>query len=228
MSKKSMVVVSIVALIAVVLIAVTLATFRKTSSPNTITTSSTKASATATGTTGTSTAQASTTSSTSGLTSPGSISGSPNKSAGTQANLDSGPLKPMPRLPDPGIPAETLTSPANSGQTLAPLLEAPASTIYALKLGEVFSRGQYTIVMRPYGLGPDSIWGSGLVIRVDSAKPVGSEPVNNKIVNANLLVTPDTTNGGTVTKGGTYAATITFRSDGSKLLPILSQVTLVK
>jgi len=134
----------------------------------------------------------------------------------------------MPRLPDPGIPAETLTSPANSGQTLAPLLEAPASTIYALKLGEVFSRGQYTIVMRPYGLGPDSIWGSGLVIRVDSAKPVGSEPVNNKIVNANLLVTPDTTNGGTVTKGGTYAATITFRSDGSKLLPILSQVTLVK
>ena len=82
--------------------------------------------------------------------------------------------------------------------------------------------------MRPYGLGPDSIWGSGLVIRVDSAKPVGSAPLNSKIVNANMLVIPNTTNGGTVTKGGTYKATLTFRSDGLKLLPILSQASLVK
>jgi hypothetical protein len=57
---------------------------------------------------------------------------------------------------------------------------------------------------------------------------VGKAPVNTKIPNANWLVIPNTTEGGTVTKGGTYKATLTFRSDGSKLLPILSQASQVK
>ena len=82
--------------------------------------------------------------------------------------------------------------------------------------------------MRPYGIGPSIVFGSRLAIRVDSAKPVGNAPANNQIVDANVLALVDTTNGGTVTKGGTYTATLIFRSDGTKLLPVLSKVAAAK
>jgi len=228
MSKKWMAVAGVVALVAVVLVAALLLTSCKASSRNTPGTGATSSTATSATTSGGTSAN-STVTLTQGQTTPGgSSTTSAGGTTGSKTNSEAGPLKPFPHLPDPGVPAEKLTSPAAPGQTLPPLTEAPSATMYALKLGELFSRAQYTIVMRPYGLGPDSIWGSGLVIRVDSATPVGKTPAYKKIVNANLLVIADTTNGGTVTKGGTYKATLTFRSDGSKLLPILSQATLTK
>jgi hypothetical protein len=70
--------------------------------------------------------------------------------------------------------------------------------------------------------------GSRLVIRVDSATPVNKAPADGKIANVNMLVLVDTTHAGTVTKGGTYTATLTFRDDGTKLLPILSDVSAAK
>jgi hypothetical protein len=129
-------------------------------------------------------------------------------------------------MPDPGVDAQNLTSPAAVGQTLPPLIAAPKPTLYALKTGQIFSRSTYDIVMRPYGRGPSSVWGSGLVIKVDSATPVGATHVYKKIIGANILVIVDTNDGGTVTKGGTYSAVLTWRSDGTKLLPILSKAKL--
>jgi hypothetical protein len=226
MSKKSMILAGVAALAIVAVAAALFVTSRKPSSPTGPTTG----------------APSTTTSSTAGATTSGTVEGqstsatstdsggasSQGTKGGTTTDPNAGPLKPFPHLPDPGIAAESRTAPAAPGETLPPLTEAPSKTVYALALGKVFSRGQYTIVMRPYGLGPDSMWGSGLVIRVDSAKPVGKAPANIGIANSDLLVIPNTTDGGTVTKGGTYKATLTFRSDGTKLLPILSKASLVK
>jgi hypothetical protein len=128
-------------------------------------------------------------------------------------------------MPDSTLPAVTLVSPLASGQDLAPLAEAPADTISGLKLDELPDGATYEIVMRPYGIGPDSLFGSRIAIRIDSATPLMGAPKYDTIVNANLLVVVDTDNGGTVEKGGTYTARLTFRSDGTKLLPILTKVT---
>lgn len=141
---------------------------------------------------------------------------------GAPANTPVSAIGPFPPLPDPGLPAKKVTSPVAKGETLTLLTEAPDSTISALKLGAIPDGSEYTIKMRPYGIGPSMVFGSRLAIRVDSATPVQKTPANNTIVNANLLVLVDTTHRGTVTVGGTYVALLTFRSDGTKLLPIMS------
>ena len=231
MSKKWMVIAGVLAL-AVVLIAAALFSMpRKTSSPSTPnagTTSSTTPSTTpSTGSTGTTPGQDTTSATTTSGTNPSQTTTSGTNSSGSKAD-SAGPLKPFPLLPDPHVPAQNRTSPAAPGQTLPPLTVAPSGTISGLKLGQLFSRAQYKIVMRPFGIGPSSVFGSRVVVRVDSATPVGKTPVYKKIVNANLLVLADTTNGGAVTKGGTYKATLTFRSDGTKLLPILTHAKVTK
>jgi hypothetical protein len=131
-------------------------------------------------------------------------------------------------MPDTHLAARKLTAPAPVGQALAPLSDAPGSTISALKLGAVADGATYAIRMRPYGIGPSSTLGSRLVIRVDAATPGNKTSTTNRITNANVLALVDTTHGGTVTKGGTYSATLTFRSDGTKMLPVLSRATLAK
>jgi hypothetical protein len=131
-------------------------------------------------------------------------------------------LRAFPPLPDPHLPAVDPSAPAATGETLAPLKTAPPSTTSALKLGTVPDGASYTVVLRPYGIGPSIALGSRLAVRVDSAKPLLGAPVNSQIVNSNVLVLVDTTHGGTITKGGTYTVRVTFRSDGTKLLPIMS------
>ena len=131
-------------------------------------------------------------------------------------------------MPDTGVPARTVTTPLPLGETLPPLTEAPDQTISGLKSGMIPEGSAYKITMRPYGIGPEIIFGSRVAIRVDSAEPLGSAPPNDQIVNANVLALVNTTDGGSVSKGGTYTATLIFRSDGTKLLPVLSKVAAAK
>lgn len=133
-------------------------------------------------------------------------------------------LKPFPSVPDPHLPARDATSPAPAGETLAPLTEAPAATISGLKLGTTPEGAKYRVTMSPLGLGPSIPLGSRLVLHVDSVAPLAGAPVIRPLADANVLALMDTTHGGAVTKGGTYTATLTFRTDGTKLLPILSGV----
>jgi hypothetical protein len=133
-------------------------------------------------------------------------------------------LQPFPAMPDPHLPAHKVTEPAPPGQVLAPLSDAPGQTISALKLGSMSDGSAYTIRMRPYGIGPSSNLGSRLVIRVDTAAAGIHAPTSTKIANTNVIALVDTRHGGTVTRGGTYSAVLTFRSDGKRLLPVLSEV----
>jgi|GEM_PF-3154708 len=149
--------------------------------------------------------------------------GKPSSNSKTPAASEK-PLTPFSRMDDPGLPAKALTSPERAGEPLAPITEAPDPTISALKIGILPEGATYQIVTRPYGIGPDSPFGTRLVLRVDSAKPLGGTPANKRIAPANLLVVVDTTRGGAMTKGGTYTAILSFRSDGSKLLPVIRGV----
>lgn len=152
--------------------------------------------------------------------------GTVSATGGVQVGSVTGDLRPFEPLPDPKIKAKPAKTPEPKGEKLAPLTSAPANTLSGLKLDMIPDGSRYTIVMRPYGIGPDMLLGSRLVIHVDSATPVGSAPVLSQIVDANVLALADTGNGGSVTRGGTYNATLTFRSDGSKMLPILSNAKL--
>ena len=232
MSKKWMAIAGVLVLGVALILAALLLTSHKTSSPNTPNsgTPSTATSSTTSSTTGTETTQGQNATSEpgTGTTHPSLTTTSGTSTSSPNTNLAAGPLKPFPPLPDPHLPAQSRTSPAASGQKLAPLTEAPKGTMSGLALSELFSSAQYSIVMRPYGIGPSSAFGSRLVIRVDSAKPLGVSPVYKRIVNANILVLANTKSGGTVTKGGTYKATLTFLSDGTKLLPILTGAKVTK
>jgi hypothetical protein len=197
-----------------------------TDSPGSTTTSGTTGSTTTTGSataTGTATKPGGSTSST--TTAPG---GNGSGTSAPDTNPALSPLRPYPRLPDPGLPARVMTSPAADGEKLAEVAEELESTISALKLGKVPDGSRYQITMRPYGIGPSIALGSRLVIRVSSASPMASAPELDRIGNANVLALADTTHGGDVTTGGTYTAYLTFRSDGSKLIPILSNAELAR
>jgi hypothetical protein len=148
----------------------------------------------------------------------------PRSSAGTaNSGTELGALTAFPRIPSSGLPARKVTDPAPAGQTLAPLADAPGRAISALKLGSLPNNTQYAIRMRPYGIGPSAALGSQLVILVETATPIGDAPADKRFAKANLLVLVDTSHGGTVTSGGAYTATLTFRSDGEWLLPVLSE-----
>lgn len=218
MSRKSMVITGAVALVLVAAV-VALALSSKDNSSSTNQNASNSASTTQTASTpGTGTASASRT-----ATRTTSATSSVDETAAA-----TGPNKPFPALPDPGIPARAPgSSTAPKGATLAPLTEAPKSTISGLKLGTVPEGSRYRITLRPYGIGPSMLWGSRLAIRIDSSIPMGA-PKLSVIVNANVLAVADTTADGTITKGGTYMATLQFLSDGNKLIPVLSAVKSVK
>ena len=136
--------------------------------------------------------------------------------------------KPYNPVKIPNVPAKAPTAPVSSNTALGPLTTAPAGTISGLKIGLIPGGTQYKIVMRPYGFGPTILLGSRVAVHVDSASPVGTVAVVKSIVNANVLALMDPAQAGAVTKGGTYTATMTFRSDGTKLLPVLSDVLASK
>ena len=222
MSKKWMLITGGVVLAIAVVVAVVLLTSNpKPSSNQTVggssqTASTSTASASGTQTGGTTPSQGAT-SATTGQ--GGSISATGAATAGTILKL-----KPFPQMPASKQPAHKPSGPVPVGQPLGPLTAAPNPTLSALKLGIVPDGSKYTIRMRPLGFGPPMLLGSRLVIRVDSATPAAGAPKLMQLVRANALVLVDTTHGGSLTKGGTYTASLTLRSDGTKLLPILSNV----
>ena len=132
-------------------------------------------------------------------------------------------LKPFEPLPDSSVPAKELKSPEVADKPLAPLAKEINPTLSALVIDEVPDGARYAIVMRPYGIGPSSMFGSRLVIYIDSAKPQGDAPQVDKLAKQTWVALMNTAKGGAVTTGGTYRATITFYSNGEKMIPVLSE-----
>lgn len=215
MSKKRVTVTGAWTLAAIALVAVPFLASCKAASPNTQnagTQSPTQASGTTTASGGSTTGSL-----TSSSTTPQYPSGQ--TSSGNNAK---GGIKVYPPLPNPNLPPKAPKAAAPVGATLAPLTESPANTIAAVQIGKIPEGSAYSIVMKPYGIGPPNSFGSRIAIRIVSVKPIGRAPSFAPLKNANVLVVADTTNGGSVTRGGTYAATLTFLSDHSQLLPVLS------
>lgn len=139
-----------------------------------------------------------------------------------------GDLGPFPPMPTSSLPPRKLTAPARSGEALSPLSDAPDATISALKVGTLPNGSTYSIRMRPYGFGPASSSGSRVVIRIDSAEPVRGAPKSGDLAGTNVIALIDTTHSGTVLAGGAFSATLSFRSDGKMLYPVLSEVRSAK
>jgi len=234
MSKKSMTFAGVAALLVAAIAAAGLLTSCKTPGrPAPPTTNRPASSTTGTGTESWPTQVATATLTTKGTTSTDTTTssttkkgsgkkGSGKKGSDKKGGSVSSKIGPFPTLPEPGIPAQTVTSPLGQGEKLPPLSGAPANTISGY-VSEAMSEGaKYTITMRPYGIGPSLPLGSRIAIRLVSAKQA-TKATKGLIKAGNYLVLANTTDGGTVTEGGTYTATLTFRYDGSKMLPILSK-----
>ena len=155
--------------------------------------------------------------------------------AGTGSIATSGSVNPnlskfraFPPMAPSTQPPRAPTAPEAAGQALAPLTSAPENTISALETGKVPDGSVYTVTIQPYGMGPTMPYGSRIAIRVNKFKPLGKAPGKVPLANANMLVIADTTTGGGITKGGTYSAVLVFRSDGTKLWPILQRAKATK
>ena len=151
-----------------------------------------------------------------------SRSSNPTASGSTGSAAQLGALKPLPRVAVPKVPTRRLTAPEAAGAPLGPLADAPGGTISGLRIGTIAEGTAYAVRVRPIGFGPSSSLGSQLVVHVDSATAQGGGSVNSHVVDANLVVLLDTRHGGTILAGGAYDATLTFRSDGHTMVPVLS------
>jgi hypothetical protein len=136
-------------------------------------------------------------------------------------------LKTYPPVEGPKLPAQKMTAPAIAGAALTRVLEAPGNVTFALGNAAVPEGTTYVMRVRPYGFGPPSIYGSRLVVRVDKVTPGLKAPAETRFTNAIMLVLLDTTRGGAITKGGTYDVVVTFRSDGQRMIPVLSSAKAI-
>ena len=227
MSKKSMLIAGAIALVVVVVAAIWIATSR---GPSPSTTGAGNGSATTSGAAGTASSTTGTTTST-GTTSAattGTSTTKPNGSGTTTKVPDTaGTYPPLPAKITKAKPTQP-TTPVSPGKTLAPLLTAPNPTVSGLLVGTVPEGATYAVVLRPLGIGPPLSNGTRLVVYTYAVTPSGSAPAIPKVNRTWVLVLLDTKNGGTITKGGSYKATMTLHSLDGKMIPVLSQAKLVK
>ena len=249
MSKKWIVVAGIAALVVVVIAAALIFMPRSTSVPNPSITLSGAKSGNATGTASSTSGGSSSTSGgkTSGSSNSGTSgskgsgsngsgnsgssgssggNGTAGTSGGSSTVVQSSSLPVFQTVDSTKFTTQTRTTTAGSGEALG-WVQTSDKFNYALQLGIVPDGTAYKVTMSPYGYGPnDEKYGSQLALHVDSATPIGNAPAtNNHLTNTDVAALVDTANGGTVTTGGTYDATITFRSDGTKLRMVLSHCT---
>ena len=249
MSKKWITIAGVAALVVVVIAAALIWMPRSKSSPNPSITLSGSNGGTATGTASGTTGGGSTTtggktpsggSNSGGKTGSGSSGGNSGTSgtggtAGTSGTSGGSSIKPQSSsltafapMSTTGFTTQTRTTPAVAGEALGFMAQTPSKFTYALQLGFVPDTSAYKVTMRPYGLGPtNDTYGSQMAIHVDSFTPIGSAPSKNThLEDADIVALVDTGHGGAIKTGGTYDATITFRSDGTKLRMVLSNCTL--
>lgn len=137
-----------------------------------------------------------------------------------------GLLRALPPMVSPDVAARKITSPIGKGQAISPM-SGPAhkETLSGLALSSMPANSAYTIKLRPYGFGPSFLYGTRYVIFVESATPVDKAPksVVSKLAKHDVLALIDiNNNGGLMSGGGLYTATLHFYSDGEKLIPTLS------
>ena len=117
-------------------------------------------------------------------------------------------------------------APLASGVPLPPLSSSPADLISSFEAGLVPSGSSYAITLRPWGMGPIASSGRTVVITLDSIVPVGAAP--NAFVGFRkraVLAVMAAAHGGTIERGGSYSAILTFVTSGGQLVPVLSKVT---
>jgi hypothetical protein len=134
----------------------------------------------------------------------------------------------LPALPpsQADLAPAAVDAPLASGVPLPPLSSSPADLISSFEAGLVPSGSSYAITLRPWGMGPIAPGGRTVVITLDSIVPVGTAP--DAFVgfrNRAILVVMDAAHGGTIERGGSYSAILTFVTSDGQLVPILSKVT---
>jgi hypothetical protein len=155
----------------------------------------------------------------------GSLSaGAPTTPVGTKPAVT--PPAPLPRS-QAGLKPVAPSGPAAAGQPLPPLSASPSDLVSGFRSGTVPSGSAYDVILRPWGMGPVVPQGRTAVVTVYSVTPLFGAPASFATLKSRaLLVVMDAKAGGTLERGGTYAAVLRFVAAGGRLVPVLSRAKL--
>jgi len=135
-------------------------------------------------------------------------------------------LPPLPRS-QVGLKPVSPDGPLAAGRPLPPLSTSPASVISGLQQGVVPSGSAYKVTLRPWGMGPPAPQGRTAVVTIYSILPSHGAPASlTRFKGRVLLVVMDAKGGGTIERGGTYTAFLTFVAAAGRLVPVLTEVVV--
>lgn len=155
--------------------------------------------------------------------SKGSATKQPSSSA--LSTVPSQPPRVIAPLPG-GAPLKPIkpAGPAKTGSALHPLSEAPVGLVAGFSPGRARPGATYAVTFRPWGYGPADRWGQTVVVTVTKVVPTGAAPDVSALMRGPVLMVMDAPQGGNVAAGGAGTATLTFRAEGAKMVPTLSNV----
>lgn len=152
-----------------------------------------------------------------------SDSGSATSSTAGPSATPSGVLPPLPPYQRDLAPVAP-TEPAKADQPLPPLSSAPPGLISGYTEKVVEDGTAFKILFRPWGMGPNDTMGRTVAATVYDVTPLGDAGLAGLLKRKNILLVMDASDGGTVSRGGTYRAILTFRSGKQGRVPVISKV----
>lgn len=135
-------------------------------------------------------------------------------------------IPPLPKS-QVGLKAIEASGPLTAGEPLPPLTASPPGLITSFQEGLVPSGSAYNVTLRPWGLGPNDPAGRTAVVTIDTITPSGAAP--DKFVGLKrraIFVVMNAKAGGTLERGGSYSAVLSFVAAGGHLVPTISDAHL--
>lgn len=116
--------------------------------------------------------------------------------------------------------------PVTKPQALRPINVAPPSAVAMIDTSRAQEGSKYSITFIPYGTGPDTGSGPGLVIKVLKSEPAAGTKKPYEFTGRNVVADSSLiADSPAVSQGGTYVGTLTLIESQGLLVPQLSDVS---
>lgn len=116
--------------------------------------------------------------------------------------------------------------PAPAGSALATITSPPQGTLAMVEASALAPDARYSVQFSPYGYGPPQ-GGQTLVVRISSATPQNDSAREFDFSGRNVLVQV-ASRSDVAGSGGAFTGTLTFRSQGKTLVPVLGDIAVAE
>lgn len=146
----------------------------------------------------------------------------PDGSSATATDTPSSEMPTGPSQPGQTAPGTRPTAPVAEGSSLTTISTPPEATLAMIESSKLKADASYTVTFSPFGYGPPQ-GGRTVVIRIATAEADNESARAMDLNGRNMLAQLGP--GTEVVAGGTYTGTLTFRSQGDLLVPVIGDVS---